>query len=248
MRYNLPMDVYDALASRFKILRKNKRLYYLNYSKLRRALLNILLPIVLYKKIKNKNETFSFQDKRFAYFFHIYNTTWRNERAIEIPIIWNEVKKARNKKILEFGNVLRNYFKITHDVLDKYEIGERVINEDVVTFSPRKKYDLIVSISTLEHVGWDEYPREPLKVVSAINNLRKLIKKNGKMVITFPLNYNSALDLLLHKNQLPLDKIFFLKKISANNTWVETAFSEVKRSKINTPGINTIAIGLIKKK
>ena len=43
-----------------------------------------------------------------------------------------------------------------HDVLDKYEKGNNVINDDVVSFSTEVKYDLIVSVSTLEHVGWDE--------------------------------------------------------------------------------------------
>jgi hypothetical protein len=38
-------------------------------------------------------------------------------------------------------------------VLDKYEQAPGVINEDVVSFSPPQKYDLIVSVSTLEHVG-----------------------------------------------------------------------------------------------
>jgi len=51
--------------------------------------------------------------------------------------------------------VLSHYFAVKHDIVDKYEIAPSVVNEDLVNFKPGKKYDLIVSISTLEHVGWD---------------------------------------------------------------------------------------------
>jgi cyclopropane fatty-acyl-phospholipid synthase-like methyltransferase len=51
-----------------------------------------------------------------------------------------------------------------------------VINEDVVNFKSKKKYDLIVSISTLEHVGWDE---KPMKIPRAIENLKTLITPQG---------------------------------------------------------------------
>ena len=39
----------------------------------------------------------------------------------------------------------------------------RVINEDITYFQPNHKYDLIVSISTFEHIGFDEDPRDTVK-------------------------------------------------------------------------------------
>ena len=94
--------------------------------------------------------------------------TWRNERTVAVPI-WNLVRRfeEQNKKILEVGNVLSYYFKVNHDILDKYEIMDGVINEDVVDFRPSKQYDLIVSIVTLEHVGWSESSKEPAKIIRA---------------------------------------------------------------------------------
>ena len=44
-----------------------------------------------------------------------------------------------------------------------------MINQDVVDFKTNEKYDLIVSISTLEHVGWDEEPRDDKKISKALN-------------------------------------------------------------------------------
>lgn len=100
---------------------------------------------------------FMFHNKSYRYFYHKYNTTWQNERAVEIPIVWDIVKK-RGGNVLEIGNVLPHYFTFQHDVVDKHEKGEGVINEDVADLRLQNKYDLIVSISTIEHVGWDENP------------------------------------------------------------------------------------------
>jgi hypothetical protein len=66
------------------------------------------------------------------------------------------VKRYKERNILEIGNVLSHYFPVNHDIVDKYEKADGVINQDVVHFYSPKKYDLIVSVSTLEHVGWDE--------------------------------------------------------------------------------------------
>ena len=76
--------------------------------------------------------------------------------------------------MLEVGNVLSHYQRVCHDIVDKYEAREGVINEDVVSFDPGRRYALIVSISTLEHVGWDENPRETDKVSRALDNLERL--------------------------------------------------------------------------
>lgn len=104
-------------------------------------------------RIFYSSRTFVFRVKQYKYFYHKYNTTWKLERTVEVPIIFEVVKKHHDKNILEVGNVLSHYFPVNHDIIDKYEKGKGVINEDVVDFRPPKKYDLIVSISTLEHVG-----------------------------------------------------------------------------------------------
>jgi len=75
-----------------------------------------------YRKFRT-SEGFRFHGNTYRYLFHPYLTTWRNSRAAVIPIIWDIVKKSRGqeKRILEVGNVLSYYFKVDHDILDKYE-------------------------------------------------------------------------------------------------------------------------------
>lgn len=186
-----------------------------------------------YKKFKS-TRTFKFQGERYNYFYHKYSITWNNERCVEIPIIWKIVKHYKGKNVLEIGNVLSHYFQINHDIVDKYEIYNGVINQDVVDFKPNKKYDLIISISTLEHVGWDENPRKPLKVLKAIENLKSLLNLNGKLIITLPIGHNLVLDKLITRNKLKFSKCFYLRRKSKNNRWKEINLDKVLNVKYGT--------------
>jgi hypothetical protein len=44
----------------------------------------------------------------------------------------------QRKNILEIGNVTSHSYPVTHDVLDKYEIADGVVNEDVTDYQPSK--------------------------------------------------------------------------------------------------------------
>ena len=83
--------------------------------------------------------------------------------------------------------MLSYYMPTYHDVLDKYEKGDGVINEDVANFKPEGKYGLIVSISTLEHVGWNETPKDSGKIPEAISNMLEMLEPVGQIVSTVPL-------------------------------------------------------------
>jgi hypothetical protein len=142
---------------------------------------------IWYKFVK-KGE-FMFNGKDLEYFYHWYGHTYRSERIVEIPIVRDFLEKYEwkvGKKILEIGDVLSHYLDINlenHDIVDKYaDDNVNVVNEDVVSFSPNKKYDLIVSISTIEHVGWDENPKKKDKFLEGINNMLKLLKPSGRML------------------------------------------------------------------
>jgi len=135
-----------------------------------------------------------------------------------VPFIWEIIKKHHEKKIFEVGNVLSHYFPINHDVLDKYEKTEGVINQDVVDLKPPNKYDLIVSILTLEHVGFDDNTKESTKIIKAIKNLKEnCLRTGGRTIIAMPINYNPGMDILLFTNKLGFDKKLFLEDIKKMN-------------------------------
>jgi len=195
------------------------------------------------------SRTFKFNGKKYNYTYRMYSITWNNERSVELPIIWDIVKKYNFHKVLEVGNVLSHFYNVKHDIVDKYEKTEGVINQDVVDFKPLKKYDLIVAISTLEHVGWDETPREPLKIFRAIENLKSLITENGKIIITLPKGHSPVLDNLLSENKLKFSEQYFLKRISRNNKWKQTNWKKISKTVYGYPirySANGIIIGIIK--
>ena len=41
---------------------------------------------------------FILNGKKYIAFRHWYNATWRNERAVEIPVILDKIKENRDKK------------------------------------------------------------------------------------------------------------------------------------------------------
>lgn len=200
-----------------------------------------------YYFLKTLSASFTFRNKEYKYFHHVYNHTWGNERRVEIPIIWDIIKNKKSTNILEVGNVLSHYFPISHDVLDKYEKGSSVINEDVVTFKPKKKYAYIVSISTLEHVGWDEPEKDKMKIIQAFRNLRTMLSRNGKIIFTIPLGYNPYMDDIISNGKLNLDEQYFLKRISKDNLWKESKLNKTNLDLFNKPfqNGNGIIIGII---
>jgi hypothetical protein len=201
----------------------------------------------LYCRKVRRHRTFLVQGDSYNYFDSFGNGTWYNERSVEIPIVMKVVRRYQGRNILEIGNVLSNYFRFDHDILDKYENAKDVINADVVDFKPDKKYDLILSISTLEHVGWDENPRDNTKIPQAIENLKTLIAQGGTIIVTLPLGYNPHLDILLENRLVGFTKQYYLKRISKGNEWKEVSWKGVLDSEYNKPfaGANGLFIGII---
>lgn len=174
---------------------------------------------------------FSFQAGRYRYFSHRYNLTRINERAVEVPLALAEIGGHAPDRILEIGNVLSHYPGVAaHDVVDRYEQRARnpVIREDASHFSTQKRYDLIISISTLEHVGWDETPREPNKAWETIGHLRTLLSPTGTLFFTVPFGYHPALDARLLEEYASFASYGILERTGADNTWIERAPSTIR--------------------
>ncbi len=190
------------------------------------------------------SKNFRTQGREFSYFVHPYNRTWTNERIVEVPLVLDVVQKHQGRRILEFGNVLSHYDGFAHDIVDKYEAGPGVINEDIISFQPPAPYDLIVSISTLEHVGWDERPRDSAKLPRALAHLKRCLKPGGFLFMTAPLGYNPEHDEFLKKNSGLFDRMTFLKRRDADNHWSEATADESWGARYSDPfpAANVVAI------
>jgi hypothetical protein len=163
---------------------------------------------------------FQFNGRTFKYYCNFYNQTWMNERCIEVPLAMDYVKPG--SKVLEVGRVLDHYYSFAHDCVDKFEKG--AINIDIMDFDSEVRYDSILTISTLEHVGWDvayNETRDPEKIHGAIRVLRKHLKPGGKLVATVPSGYNQNLDADLAKGRKLFDEQYYFQQVGFGN-WVQT--------------------------
>jgi hypothetical protein len=192
--------------------------------------------------------TFVYKGGQYRYFRHPYNTTWRNERAVEVPIVRRAIEDADCAQVLEVGNVLGHYIRRRHDVVDKYEPGANVLNVDILDFRTERPYDLIVSISTLEHVGWDDDERDPGKIPRAVGHLRSLLAPGGRAIVTFPLGYNPYLDEMVHAGTLGFDAEQCLLRVGRHE-WREVQKADMGRPAygIPFPGANALVIGMIER-
>jgi SAM-dependent methyltransferase len=126
-----------------------------------------------------------------------HERTWVTERAVEVPVARRLLEGHRGERVLEVGNVLSHYMPIAHEVVDKYERAPGVRNVDVLDLPGGAEYDLVIAISTLEHVGRDETPRESVRAVHALEHLRGLLRPGGTLFATVPVGYNQELDAAL---------------------------------------------------
>jgi DNA-binding PadR family transcriptional regulator len=79
----------------------------------------------------------------------------------------------------------------------------------VVDYKPREGYELIASISTLEHVGFDP-PEEPnpTKITQALENLAaNCFAPSRKVAVTLPLSCNLSMDRSLLEGAFPFTKL-----------------------------------------
>jgi hypothetical protein len=165
---------------------------------------------------------FLFQGKPYKYLYHNYNSTWTNPRCVEIPIISRIVQDNKGKRILEVGNVLQHYIPCSHDVLDLNEVYPNVINQDITEFKPKEKYDLVVSISTIEHIGcWEDEPKQPEKILKAIENVKKnVLAPKGKFVLTLPLGENKDMERYISEYKIKFHNVYCMKRVdSKTNAW-----------------------------
>lgn len=187
--------------------------------------------------LKRGHSEFRFDGHIYPYFNHRYNVTWLNERRVEIPIARNILLRHPTARILEVGNVLSHYDRtLGHATIDKYEKERRsnLFAEDAVSFFRGAPYDLIVSISTLEHVGWDETPRDEDKISRTLQHLRGLLSSDGEMVFTAPVGYSPPLDRAIDAG-IGFIELRCLRRTNVMNEWEETDWAGIRNMKFHSP-------------
>jgi hypothetical protein len=193
---------------------------------------------------------FVFDGHPCRYLVHHHNATWTNERTVEVPIAARVIERHPGGRMLEVGNVLHNYLPrgyvpTQREVVDKHERAPGVTNVDVLAFSPAVRYDIIVSISTMEHVGWDEEPRDGALAAAAIACLHTWLAPGGELLVTVPLGYHAELDRQLLDGEPLFEQLRFMRRVDAANSWAQADADEVRGARYGSPFpyANAIAVG-----
>ena len=164
--------------------------------------------------------SFGLDGEQYPYLFHRYKATWLTERAVEVPVVQRMVDRQAGR-VLEVGNVLSHYRAQRHLVVDKYEQAPGVVNRDVLDLADLGQFELVVAISTLEHVGWDEEPRRPDAALDAVQALRDRLAPGGRLVLTHPVGYNPHLDEALRSRKLPVERAAALRRAGRRTRWAQ---------------------------
>jgi len=178
---------------------------------------------------------FEYRDQRLQCVYENYNVTWSNERCAEIPIArWHLTQT--DGPVLEVGNVLGHYGPHSHTVIDKYETASNVINVDIIKWQTDRRFALIISISTFEHIGFDDDTdgNSGEKIQAAIDACRGLLAPDGRLVITVPLGYNPGLDELIETDTLGENRASFLLRHGPRE-WAEVARAEAVGTRFGRP-------------
>lgn len=173
--------------------------------------------------LRGRRGRFAFGSEQYPYLYHRYKFSWLTERAVEVPIVQAIVDRHRTRRVLEVGNVLAHYREQDHLIVDKYEQGPGVLNRDVLELADLGAFDLVVAVSTIEHVGRDEEPRDPEKASEAVRALRSLLARGGRLVLTVPVGYHHGLDAALRDGTFRPARLGALRRERLGPHWREVS-------------------------
>ncbi len=181
-----------------------------------------------------REPVFTLGDAQFAYRDSWHNWTWLNERAVEIPIAAAALAGVAAPRAIEVGAVMTHYGAHGHRVVDKYENGVEIEQIDIFDLAPEPLYDLVLSVSTLEHVGWDEPNRDAELALRAAEHLKLMVAPGGELLVTVPVGYHPRLDAAIRSGELQFDEVRALRCHYPSMIWREVDPSTVDDAEYDT--------------
>lgn len=175
-----------------------------------------------------RGPAFTFRGIELPYLDHPYNNAAHNMRSVEVPIVRRYIDKTQQARTLEIGNVLEHYGPRWWPVVDVREQGPSIVNQNVMKWEPVEPYDLIFSISTIEHIGHGKYRgyAAPTTPADVIERVRGWLEPQGVFVATVPMGYNEALDQQVLEETTGADTMWFMRRVNDENEWEECTKEE----------------------
>ena len=172
--------------------------------------------------------------ERVALRYDVSRFAWRSERTVELALGARALAAHPPQDVLEVGNVMSGFGHTGHHVVDKYERRAGVLNEDIVGFDPGRRYGLVLSFSTLEHVGRDEEPRDPEKAAVALRSVSDLVASDGALLVSIPVAYHRELEASFVPGEI-FDSVVLLVRCSRLQHWEPRPLSELPADRLRHP-------------
>jgi hypothetical protein len=149
-----------------------------------------------------------------------YNAAATNERTIELPLGKYFIDKFKNN-IIEVGAVTPYYYECKHKVYDLHDPYKNCIRKDFSMCDIFYKNENVLSISTLEHIGFNDYSKQHGRYLKnrwceGFEILKKIVAYSKNYLLTIPIGYNPILD----ENIKQFDTKYIICKRIDNNEWI----------------------------
>lgn len=193
-----------------------------------------------------RTRTFTLGGRGYPYLRHRYLDTASSERAVELPValaLLHEAQAAPARRVLEVGDVLTHHAWSDHLVVDLYGRRPGVVNEDIASFTGGP-FDLVLSVSTVEHIGWDESPRDVDKAARAVGHMVSLLAPGGEMLVTIPVGYHRFLDDAVTDGRLNPTRIAWLVRTGVRR-WTEGSEDEALATVYGWPHAGASAVAFL---
>lgn len=169
-------------------------------------------------------KSFVYKGKSYLFFEHSYNCFYHNmrmtERSVELRLA-DEWINSISEDIVEIGGVTPYYHKYDKisEIVDPTDL-HRAITKKKSLFDIELKNKNVLSISTVEHIGTNDYGMN--EVNTSVDAIEKILGNAKRYFITFPYGYNLILDNWVNSNR---DLVSILVR-NVNNKWHELNYYE----------------------
>lgn len=159
------------------------------------------------------NKTFKLGQIELEYCFSDFNSSWNNERKVEIPLGKYFLEKFDNQ-VLEVGCVMPHYGYDKHTIIDLTDVHPKNIKANALHWDYTGLN--VLSVSTLEHFMKREYNNGSNE--DGIICLNKIVSEAKNFLITFPTCYNEFLHAFV-KNNPRIPRVMLKRITQEGNLW-----------------------------
>jgi hypothetical protein len=186
------------------------------------------LGLSLLPNWRHQVPTFEFHGRTVSCFCHTYNCGYppgrMTERAVELALADLWLSRRSPTDVTEIGAVTPYYWPgRVVDIVDPFDPHAAVTDRRSLFARGFAGWD-VLSISTLEHIGFEDYgPSEKHETVAGA--LAKLFSEPRSILVTLPFGFNPKADEALINATVPKDgRRTFLVRSPDDNDWREAAW------------------------